>query len=162
MNLNRYILKQLREAYKPFPNQDEIDAELDRINSDGMNSNRKSKLDDLVSGKEKVRMDIPRDMEDKLKWLRDNIGVVTPKPFKVGNNEGVKYVNRRGNSIVFTSSNSLNRNDGGYEFLIVEDYWDFIQYNLNLSDEDVKTIVKLWLEFDFNEKVISVDKINNP
>jgi predicted DNA-binding protein len=162
MNLNKYILNQLREAYSPLPNQDEIDAELDKINRDGMNPNHKSKLDRLVSGNKKTTVDVPKDMEERLKWLRANTGEVKSKPFQVGSDVGVKYVNDRGRTVVFTSTNSLKRGDGAYEFLIVEDYWDFIQQNLNLSDEDVRTIVQLWLELDYNENVVSVDKINNP
>jgi hypothetical protein len=155
MNLEKYIIKQLRESYRPLPNQGQVDSLLDKINNKGWDSLGSEERETLrkVGGED----EIPPLETVGSRLMTYHSNPILSNPVTKPDGTVVRGVKSRGNGIALAII--YQGPQGNNRLSFNKELWDFLRNSNEVSDEEVAMAIKQWaaleLALDVDPKQIT-------
>lgn len=142
MKLEKYIKKQLRESFSRMEHQDEIDALLDKVSAQGIES---------LSSSDRFRLKSVRDenmvIEDAVEYLDskfENLKVESKdSPYGLANT--LHYFYTASNEEIMMLREPSPTSKTGYVLFIKEPLYKECNYEMKLDYEDTKKAFNQWI-----------------
>jgi hypothetical protein len=140
MNLEKYIIKQLREAYTPLSNQEKVDSLLDKINNNGwdsLDSEERETLRNVGGGHELPPL---KKVGSRLMTYHSN--PILSSPVTKPDGTVVRGVKSRGNGIALAII--YQEPEGKNRLSFNKELWDFLRNSTEVTDLEVVMAIKQW------------------